>query len=341
MTISPLIPATAREAYRRSLLSGDTTAAVQTVTALREQGFSISRIVSELIAPIQQQIGTDWQGAALTIADEHQASVVAEAVVARLADEDTDPAAPPVALFGAEHDQHSLAARLVALVWRNSGWDVRLLAPGMPASEVAAFVDGTGTFLAGVSCALPSNLYGAWRVIRVLRRNRCRVIVGGRGFDRSGGQELAIQMGADGYAEDADRAGHLLHLLAADGRPPGRPDALAGPRAVEAERLHRSKARIVADVVDLVLAQGPWLLIPADSERELGQDSALVFDALASAALLDRQSILTDQLQWYRDRLLAKGVDPDLADLVKDALTQRCPADLVLVRQQLDAAAAA
>lgn len=326
MTDEPgAIPRTALDAYVDALLSGDRVAALQTVAALREQGFDVARIVTELIAPAQRSIGSAWQTTSISVAAEHQATAITETVVARLMADRAAPAVPGrcVTLFSAEGEQHSLAAKMAALVWEQEGWDVRLVAPSIPPAEVAAFVSATGTSLAGVSCALPSNLFGAWRVIDALREQGCWIVVGGRGIEESGGHALAHQLGADAYGANAEQAAAALRTLAHRGPPEARAGVLQGPRAGEAEALRAGADRIVPDVVDMVVAQASWPHVTAQTRAELAQGVSMLLDSLTATVLVHRLPILSAHLDWYRERLMASGTDPVVVDLVLAALQQR------------------
>ena len=322
-----LVPRSVFADYMSALRAGDSRRAIRAVLSLNDLGFSVDEVIADLIAPAQEDIGTGWQTAAVSIAEEHQATAIAESALAALLSAQVPESVQTVGkvvLCGAENEWHSIATRMVAVTWSHLGWDVRLIIPSAPAQDVAELLGGSDAFLAGVSCAMSANLFGAWRMISALRAQGCWVVVGGRGF---AGPTSSIEraLGADSHCADAQIADERLREFLAHGSPGKRPAATPSGDAAEASALSASSTRFVADCVDLGDALRPGLLASDLSKAQARDDIALLVRALVSTVLLDQQSILADHLAWYRLLLGSSGNDPDVAELWVDVMRRRCP----------------
>ena len=68
-------------AFMGALERGDVLAALAVVDRERAAGTSLAQIAIEIIGPAQAAVGHRWQTAAWTVADEHAASGISEAVL--------------------------------------------------------------------------------------------------------------------------------------------------------------------------------------------------------------------------------------------------------------------
>lgn len=339
MHVPHMIPAAAFSEYLAALLEGNSPAATATVLELHDQGFSVDAIVRDLLAPAQEEVGQLWEGSRVSVPQEHRATAISEAALESLLAMISTPGPKQlgrVALCPAEGEWHAIAARMVAVVLRHMGWRVDLLVPTVPAADLPEFVSTSQIWLAGVSCAMPANLYGAWRVIGALRESGCWVVAGGRGF---GGDQVgaatARLLGADAFAPEA-MAGHqsLLRMSEA-GRPAPRQAAELGQRGVEVSRLARDQMRVAADAVDLAAALGDLDLGVGPASLTAREDVLLLLRTSMSAALLGRPGMVAKHLSWYRTLLLTSDSDPGLADLWVSGLLSRLPLSCHHVRSVL------
>ena len=181
---TPPRPGTLLREYVRALHSGDVNSVrhIMLVLADRFHGRSSD---PDLIAPGQHEIGQAWGGSKLTVAEEHEATAIAEEALVLLLDSSSDAAdgqlGDVVPLRGPRRVALG-AARMVAAVWRHLGWNVHLLialrtGPG----DIRNF----GRFSGGVvGCDVCHVCQPLRRVARDLGPSRvgCWVIAGGRGF---------------------------------------------------------------------------------------------------------------------------------------------------------------
>ena len=335
------VPAHFYGEYVRALHSGDVNSVRHIMLVLAEQGFTADQVIRDLIAPGQREIGQAWGGSKLTVAEEHEATAIAEEALVLLLDSSSDAAdgqLGDVVLCAAQGEWHSIAARMVAAVWRHLGWNVHLLVPSVPAADIRELLAGSPVVLSGVTCAMSANLFGAWRVISALRELGCWVIAGGRGFGPPARGEMGVRtLGADAFAPDPMSGHEVLLRLRALGPPGRRPGVDLGERGHEAERLMRDALPIVSDCVSLADGLRPQLITDERAARQASDDLRLLFHSAVSAALIDAPWIMSDHASWYREMMLASGADPNLGNLWIDTLLSRLPSQAHYVRAVLAA----
>lgn len=335
------VPAHYYAEYVRALHSGDVKSVRHIMLVMAEQGFTADQVIRDLIAPGQREIGQAWGGSKLTVAEEHEATAIAEEALVLLLDPATDTSdgrLGHVVLCAAQGEWHSIAARMVAAVWRHLGWEVRLLVPSVPAGDIKELLAGSPVSLSGVTCAMSANIFGAWRVISTLRELGCWVIAGGRGFGSPVQGEKAVRiLGADAYAADPMSGHEVLLRLLALGSPGQRPGADLGARGAEAEQLMREALPIVSDCVALADGLRPGLICDERTARQARDDVHLLFTSAVSAVLIDAPWIVSEHVAWYRQMMLSSGADPEIGNLWIETLLSRLPHQARHIRAVLDA----
>ncbi|HSB88548.1 MAG TPA: corrinoid protein [Anaerolineales bacterium] len=110
-------------------------------------------------------------------------------------------------------DIHEIGKSLVGIMLTASGFEVHDLGVDVPVESFVAKVKETGAQLVGLSALLTTTMVVQRRVIEALDRaglrSAVRVIVGGAPVKAAWAQEI----GADGYAEDANGAVDLARRL--------------------------------------------------------------------------------------------------------------------------------
>jgi corrinoid protein of di/trimethylamine methyltransferase len=110
-------------------------------------------------------------------------------------------------------DIHEIGKSLVGIMLTASGFEVHDLGVDVPVEAFVSKVKETGADLVGLSALLTTTMVVQRRVIEALEhaglRRQVRVIVGGAPVKASWAEEI----GADGYAEDANGAVDLARRL--------------------------------------------------------------------------------------------------------------------------------
>lgn len=295
---------------------------------LRAQGWPTPALL-EVVVGVQAEAGRRWQADAWTVAQEHAATAVCEAVVAGLAGfrppavtsaaATADPATLPLLVACAEGESHELPARLVGTALEDLGWDVRVLGD-VPALQLARELTATPALAVVVSATREAALPGAARTVRAAQLAGVPVVVGGPAFGSS--TRRAEMLGADAWAPDLAALDELLRRWRATGPPPARePTTVLHARGhLVFSRLRRALAADVAERVDLERKDRREV-------RGLADELDQLLDAVAAALLVDDPRIVGRAIAWAREVWTARGQDPDdvvaLRAVVRDACSER------------------
>lgn len=302
------------------------------MTVLRTRGVPVGGLVRRLFDPALKRIGHMWQDRQITVADEHVATAITEECLNAAA----AGIAPPVRrgrvlLTVAEGEWHTLPLRMVALVWRELGWDVVAVSPSLPTEDLVAMAYDDPCTVGAVSCAMTSNLVGAWHCVAAMRLAGMRVVVGGGAFEAE--PRLADRIGADAHAIDPVHAGETLVQWLREAPLPSREPALKNVLP-EIDRVWTSLPRSVEDAIGLIPQLGP-----VDIKQDLLRDDlTLVARAATAAALVGAPEVLADHLDWYRSRSATRGDDGTVADTLVAALGRMLPPGSATVRHIMAAA---
>ncbi len=297
------------EAFLDYLDRRDLGAAIALALGLVDDGVPVPEVLHMMVAPAQAEVGARWQRNEYTVADEHAATAVADAVVSVLSAERI-PVGEPVRMVVvcAEGEWHLLPARLLAESLRAQGFDVTFLGGSMPAVHLAAFLAHADVDIVGISCTTPLALEGALSGVEVAHDAGLPGLVGGRAFGTDDCRANAI--GADLWAPDAQEAAELL-------REP-LPTELAQPMADTGgamEMALRREAWIDATMAELARQLPAFASYTPDQRARTREDIGYIL-RFAEAAVLTRDARLFDDfLVWLRSVLAARGVPPSvLAD---------------------------
>src|SRR5918992_1647561 len=175
----------------------DGRAAARQALGLLEAGAAVQELVRGLLGAAQAEVGRRWEANQWSVADEHAATAITDAVLGALAwrveaAEDQG----HVVITCAEGEWHSLPARMAAEVLRLHGWQVTFLGASTPADHLRRFLAEVDAIGVVISCSVPIFLSGAQRSIQAAHAAEIPALVGGRGF---GPDDLrARRLGADG-----------------------------------------------------------------------------------------------------------------------------------------------
>ncbi len=307
--------------YTDAAMSGDRAGAAELATDFAGRDASCLRVVDQLLAPSQRDVGQRWLRGECSIAQEHSATFVTESVLSSLAVglEAREPVGTLV-MVCAEGEFHSLPARMATELLTAAGWRVIHLGSAMPVAKLRYYLAEIDADVVGVSVAMTTNLTGAARTVRVARQAGFSVICGGLAFDSTGSRARAI--GAHG------QPGDLTQPLVLD-------EVLWGePLAVDVDadwaRLEFQQVEVVRDAMSL-LGTGDF----ADRVRSatwLTQFAAELDDivaACAAAMLCGDRTIVVEHRTWLEERLTALGTPVEVArysfDAVASVVDRRVP----------------
>jgi methanogenic corrinoid protein MtbC1 len=134
---------------------------------LLEAGVTVQELVLNLLGPAQAEVGRRWETNQWSVADEHAATAISDAILATLAWRvDAPDDHGQVVVTCAEGEWHSLPARMAAEVLRLQGWPVTFLGAFTPADHLRRFLTEVRPTGVLISCSVPIYLVGAQRSIQ-------------------------------------------------------------------------------------------------------------------------------------------------------------------------------
>jgi len=293
--------------YLRHAVAGHRAAAVRLTLDLLDRRVSRERIVVDLLAAAQREVGQRWYRNELTPADEHVVSGVTAAALDMLMGETSSLAEGGVTVVTcAEGDFHALPAQMFGELLRENGLGVTVLGTAAPADVVAEYLVRSGADSLAVSCSIPIFFPGALLLIDAAHREGIPVIAGGLAFGVGPGR--AQHLGADAWAPTA--ADGAAILLAWKTKPPSvyRDPMLVNPVALQ---LNAEADALGAAGFDGLTARFPRM---ADyDERQIArtrEDLVFIVRFLGAALLAADHAIFVDFLDWLQALLVQRGVPP-------------------------------
>lgn len=198
------------DAFESALLAGDRHGARSLFGNCLDQGHSLVDAEMHMIQPALYAIGKKWQNNQVTVAQEHLATAIAQAVMSQaLATCEAPPSnGRTVVLACVDGNNHTVGLQMVADAFQLSGWEVQYLGANVPTRALLDHLNQVKPDLLGLSVSFAQQLRVVKDVMaRLAQANgnaRVPVIVGGLAinqFDR-----LAGQLGADSWSPDARAA---------------------------------------------------------------------------------------------------------------------------------------
>lgn len=195
-----------------ALVAGDSTQARDAVGDALGGGATAADVYVNLIAPALHQVGQAWAHGDINVAEEHRASQICVTIVAQLGDQFRRGAhrrGTAVTLTPPD-EQHAIASAMVADFLRAAGYDVHHLGAGVPATDLALFLQVVPTELVcfSVTQALALETYDRLMAACRTHRPHPTIVFGGQGVDVDAAQQVdAIVI--DSLAELVERIEQL------------------------------------------------------------------------------------------------------------------------------------
>lgn len=309
-------------AYWTAVSEGDEAAAHAVAAAAVARGVGVEDVLG-LVTAAQLRVGELWADNDLSVAQEHAATAVSEAVVRRLTEQTVEPAEGSVVLVACvEREWHALPALVLAQVLRGHGLRVDYLGANASRDGLVNSIVDLGPRAVLLSASLTSSLFRVRRQVETVRGTGTPVVVGGRAFDPQGVR--ARRLGATAYAATpAD----LVALLPTLPRHVAFAPALRHPAAAEARSLQASAEELSRDVdrtLRATLGLSPDALgaDPDDWRVVLTGFVPHVVDCVTGALLTEDPTVVAETHEWLRRVLAGRGAPPDAVAALWQALRQ-------------------
>jgi len=205
--------------YVQTIVAGNVLPGMQLVLDAVQHGVSVSDAYLRVLLPAQHEVGRLWHLNKLSVSEEHLVSYTTQRLMAILANQaqrkpDNGFTAVAGAVAGNVHD---IGIRAIAYLLEIDGWRTIYLGSDIPQVELPNTLDTYQADVLLLSVALTSQLSATTRSIKTIRDNcerPAKILVGGNGLSERA--EMWREMGADGYAADAETALKLAFEFAAE-----------------------------------------------------------------------------------------------------------------------------
>src|SRR4051812_21758973 len=169
-----------RLALLAALVDGDGALAFRVATKLLDDGVPFGVIMSDVLAPVQSELGRRWAAGDVGVGQEHAASATIEELVIRLGVTAVPPDGPTVVVATAEHDAHALGARVVATALVLGGFRVVFLGASVPPADLGEAIEHHEPLALAISCSVVAALADLAESVRAAHELGVAVVGGGR-----------------------------------------------------------------------------------------------------------------------------------------------------------------
>jgi methanogenic corrinoid protein MtbC1 len=201
-------PAEVRRQYLDAILAGSRREAFGVIELARAEGLGIRTLYLDVFQPAMRDIGRLWQENRITVADEHLATAITQASMARLYEElfrGSPEPGPLLVAACADQERHELGLRMICDVLEMEGWDTVFLGASVPVEDLVAMVKERRPEVVALSASITPHLARVRQAVQAIREAMPEdgpvIAIGGRAF--AGDAALAERMGADLTAKDA------------------------------------------------------------------------------------------------------------------------------------------
>lgn len=203
------------DTYLEAIRGGDRRRAFQIIDTARDNGLDLGGIYVGVFQPALREIGRLWQENQISVADEHLATAITQAAMARAYERAFAwRTATGRTLIAAcvDVERHEVGLRMLCDLLDLEGWHTTYLGSSVPVESLVSMVQRRRPDVVALSAALSPHLPRVRAMIdavnMTLGASRPIIIVGGRPFldDPS----LAQKLGADFTATNAVDAVRLL-----------------------------------------------------------------------------------------------------------------------------------
>jgi signal transduction histidine kinase len=198
------------QSYMRLLLNHEGIQARNLILEQAAAGKSVRYLHGKILEPAMIEIGRLWLESKITVADEHYASAVTEALMNTLhpLQKQSGSQRGRVLLIAVQRELHALGLRMVGDFLELDGWDTIYFGPNLPFESIRSSIEKERPDLIAISVTTPANLLETAEIIERIRMmpeaRSTPVLVGGYPFTVD--PSLWRAVGADAWAANGAHA---------------------------------------------------------------------------------------------------------------------------------------
>ena len=219
-------------AYLDAIIRGARDEAAALVLDAAAGGTDLRDLYLHVFAPAQHELGHLWCEGRITAGTEHLATAITQSVMSLLYPRLFAGHRLGRRMVGAclQGEQHELGVRTLCDFFEMEGWDTFFLGANTPSPAIVDAVAARRAEVLGLSATCGTDLAEVRALVRAVRDGpggtAVKILVGGAALDSA---ERCREVGADGFAGDAQAAVERAHQLLALAPPRPRPVRAPGP----------------------------------------------------------------------------------------------------------------
>jgi MerR family transcriptional regulator, light-induced transcriptional regulator len=180
--------------FLNALLEGNRNASSKIIFDLLKSGRDIKDVYENVIKPSLYQVGELWEYNKISVATEHLASAIVEAILNELYHEviSKEKKAGKVIVSCVEKEYHQIGIKMVSDIFEANGWNSYFLGANTPAKELISFAKIIKPDIIAISMSIYFHLPTLVMMIQKIRAELpdIPILVGGQAFSRGGQDTL-------------------------------------------------------------------------------------------------------------------------------------------------------
>lgn len=207
--------------YFDAILKGERSIASHLILNAVAQGASIKDVYLHVFQSSQREIGRLWQMNQISVAQEHYCTAVTQLIMSQLYSNifNTPKNGRRLIATCIGNELHEIGLRMVADFFEMDGWDTYYLGSNVPLSSIVQTITEREADVLAISATMTFHIPLVADLIKQVRTSdsnrHIKILVGGYPFNIE--PELWRQVGADGYASNAEHAITTANSLIATG----------------------------------------------------------------------------------------------------------------------------
>ena len=191
--------------YMDALFEKNTKKALFLIQRYLQEGISVTDIYVDILAECMRRVGELWHTAKITVDIEHYCTSTTQMAMAQMYGVifDHEPKNKKMLCACPGTELHEMAARMVADLFENDGWDTIYLGAAVPEDALLEAVRENMPDLITLSVTMPQHLIDCKQVVEAIRQEfpNIKIAVGGKAFEST--DQIWKKWPIDLYARDA------------------------------------------------------------------------------------------------------------------------------------------
>lgn len=177
------------------LLKGERQGAANVINGLLDSGEDVQHIYEMVIKPAMYKVGEMWERGEISVATEHLASAIVEAILGQLyykVISGSGSRNKTVVISTVENEAHLIGAKMVSDVFELHGWNSHFLGANTPVEELLKYIEMVKPNILSLSMSIDTHLDFLEKTIKRVKEvyPQLLILIGGQGLNDNGGEVM-------------------------------------------------------------------------------------------------------------------------------------------------------